>query len=84
MASLYQAIVKIVQDELAQQPGASKNLYQPATIVGVNSDGTYRVDTPWGEVIANPETDAPLVPLQAVHVSKVENGKPVVHGPRYG
>jgi hypothetical protein len=52
-------------------------------VKAVNEDGTYRISTPWGEITSNPETDAPLVPGQRVNVSKVDNGKPVVHGPRY-
>lgn len=41
------------------------------------------MSTPWGDVVANPETDVPLVPGQAVNVSQVTNGKVVIHGPRY-
>jgi hypothetical protein len=33
-------------------------------------------------VNANPETDLPLRPGQAVWVSPVRNGRPLVHGPR--
>lgn len=51
--------------------------------MAVNGDGTYLVATPKGQQVMNPETDAPLAPGQAVNFSPVENGKPVVHGPRY-
>jgi hypothetical protein len=83
MANLYQTLVAIARAASDGPDGAPK-LYQPGTVVSVKGDGTYEVKTPAGTFLMNPETDLPLAPGARVNWSPVENGKPVVHGPRYG
>lgn len=81
MANLYEVIVAIAT-RAARRGGTGDALYQPSTVLDVNTDGTYLVDVGGRSVTANPETDLPLRPGQRVYVSEVRNGKPVVHGPR--
>ena len=85
MADLYAVILGIAAKAQRAGPGGGggDKLYQPGTVLAVNGDGTYAIDVGGTRVIANPETDLPLVAGQKVYVSEVRNGKPVVHGPRY-
>lgn len=83
MVSLYQTIVAIAR-QTSEAAGGQPKLYQAGTVLSVLGDGTYEVQTPAGTFIMNPETDIPLAPGARVNWSPVENGKPVVHGPRYG
>jgi membrane protein implicated in regulation of membrane protease activity len=84
MATLYEVIVGIVakQTRPGTPTGPTSALYQPGTVTAVNADGTYAITVGGRTVTANPETDLPLAVGQAVYVSEVRNGKPVVHGPR--
>lgn len=87
MANLHAVLLELIAKA---QTGGSRGgpaagaLYQKGTVAAVNADGTYTVRTASGTMVANPETDLPLEAGQAVFVSPVRNGKPVVHGPRYG
>jgi hypothetical protein len=83
MPTLYQVLVDLIAKQHRPGPGTGADaLYQPGTVVAANADGTYTVDMAGRRVTANPETDQPLQPGQAVYVSEVRNGKPVVHGLR--
>lgn len=84
MANLYDVIMSLIEKAQKGGDAAGKNpeLYQPGTVVTVNADGTYDVSVGGATMTANPETDLPLTPGQAVFVSPVRNGKPLVHGPR--